>query len=149
MKLSFKRAALFAVVVAMLSFCLTDHTPRGTECHKSTSPDGVYIGERCLLNWVPGGNSEYVGRLCDAKSGKLLAQHTFSNPSHNIFGVPEHRIEIIVRWKIRNKKTGKIVDGAERGRYDTVWVSTATHGGTVFWQHNPDYLKATGGKSYR
>jgi hypothetical protein len=45
--------------------------------------------------------------------------------------------EVIVRWKVRNKKTGKIVDGGERGRYDSVWVSTAAHGSTVFWQHNP------------
>jgi uncharacterized Zn-binding protein involved in type VI secretion len=29
------------------------------------------------------------------------------------------------------------------------WVSTAAHGSTVFWLHNPDYLKATGGKAYR
>lgn len=70
-------------------------------------------------------------------------------PSHNIFGVPENRVAITTRWQILNKKTGKIVDGAERGRYDSVWVSTAAHGGTVFWQHNPDYLQATGGKAYR
>ena len=80
MKLSFKRAALFAVVVGVLSFCLTDHTPHGTECKKSTSPNGLYTAERCLLGWVPGGNSEYVGRVFDAKSGKKLAQHTFSTP---------------------------------------------------------------------
>jgi hypothetical protein len=36
------------------------------------------MAERCLLDWVPGGSSEYVGRLFDAKSGKLLAQHIFS-----------------------------------------------------------------------
>jgi hypothetical protein len=31
----------------------------------------------------------------------------------------------MVRWKIRNKKTGKIVDGGERGRYGPVRISTA------------------------
>jgi hypothetical protein len=80
---------------------------------------------------------------------KVQAGFKWGDPSHNIFGVPENRIEVIVRWKVRNKKTEKIVDGAERGRYDSVWVSTAAHGSTVFWQHNPDYLKATGGKAYR
>lgn len=80
---------------------------------------------------------------------KVQAGFKWGDLSHNIFDVPEHRIEVIVRWKIRNKKTGTIVDGGERGRYDSVWVSTAAHGGTVFWQHNPDYLKATGGKAYR
>ncbi|QYD69040.1 hypothetical protein KZJ38_01165 [Paraburkholderia edwinii] len=73
----------------------------------------------------------------------------WGDPAHNIFGVPERRWMRIARWNIVNRKTGKIVDGAERGRYDSVWVSTAAHGSTVFWQHNPDYLKATGGKAYR
>lgn len=80
---------------------------------------------------------------------KVQAGFKWGDPSHNIFGVPEHRVAVIARWQIRNKKTGKIVDGAERGRYDSVWVSTAAQGSTVFWQHNPDYLQATGGKAYR
>ena len=73
----------------------------------------------------------------------------WGKPSDNIFGVPEKRREVIVRWKIRNKKTRQVIDGGERGRYDSVWVSTAAHGGTVFWLHNPDYLKAAGGQAYR
>jgi hypothetical protein len=73
----------------------------------------------------------------------------FGNSADNIFGVRESRHEIIVRWKIKNRKTGQIVNGGERGRYDSVWVSTAAHGSTIFWKHNPDYLKATGGKTYR
>jgi len=80
---------------------------------------------------------------------KARAGFKWGDPSHNIFGVPEHRVEVIVRWKIRNKKTGRILDGAERGRYDSVWVSTAAHGNTVFWRHSPDYLQATGAKAYR
>jgi hypothetical protein len=68
------------VVVGVLYFGLFNHTPHGTECQKSASPDGLYVGERCLLDWVPGGSSEYVGRVLDAKNGKLLAQHTFSTP---------------------------------------------------------------------
>jgi hypothetical protein len=84
MKLSFKRVALSVAVVGVLSFCLTDRTPHGTECQKSASPDGLYIAERCLLKWVPGGNSEYAGRVFDAKSGKKLAQHTFSTPDPQI-----------------------------------------------------------------
>ncbi|BCQ27022.1 hypothetical protein NK8_52110 (plasmid) [Caballeronia sp. NK8] len=44
------------------------------------SPDRAYAAERCLLAWAPGGNSEYVGRVFDAKSGKKLAQRTFSTP---------------------------------------------------------------------
>lgn len=84
-----------------------------------------------------------------ARHKKVQAGFRWGDPSHNIFGVPENRRQVIARWRIRNKKTGEIVDGSERGRYDSVWVSTAAHGGTIFWQHDPDYLKATGGKIYR
>jgi hypothetical protein len=73
----------------------------------------------------------------------------WGDPSHNIFDVQDKRREVIVCWKIKNKKTGKIVDGGERGHYDSVWVSTAAHGSTIFWLHNPAYLQATGGKTYR
>lgn len=73
----------------------------------------------------------------------------FGDPAHNIFDVDEKRRETIVRWKIKNKKTGQIVDSAERGRYDAVWVSTAAYGGTIFWKHPAEYIKATGGKEYK
>lgn len=72
----------------------------------------------------------------------------FGDPSHNIFNVQEKKREVIVRWKIRKKNTGQIVDGAERGRYDAVWASTAAHGSTIFWKHPEDYIQATGGKDY-
>ena len=75
-----RRLALWVGIIGAICFGLFDHTPHGTECHKSTSPDGLYVGERCLLEWVPGGNSEFVGRLFDASTGRLLAQHTFSTP---------------------------------------------------------------------
>ncbi|WP_321910156.1 MULTISPECIES: hypothetical protein [unclassified Paraburkholderia] len=73
----------------------------------------------------------------------------WTDPSHNLFDVPEKRRSVIAYWRVRNRKTGQVVDGAERGRYDSVWISTAAHGSTIFWIHDPDYLQATGGKSYR
>lgn len=84
MKLSLMRFALLVPVIGTLFICLTDLTPRGTECQKSAPPDGLYVAERCLLKWVPGGNSEYVGRVFDAKSGKKLAQHIFRTPDPQI-----------------------------------------------------------------
>ncbi|HEY4802151.1 MAG TPA: hypothetical protein VIH96_05980 [Paraburkholderia sp.] len=84
-----------------------------------------------------------------ANHPKVRDGFKWGDAAHNIFDVPEKRRNVIVRWQVKNRKTGKIVDGAERGRYDSVWVSTATHGSTIFWLHNPDYLKATGGKAYR
>jgi hypothetical protein len=80
MKLTFKRATLFIVGLGVIYFCLFNHTPHGRECESSKSPDGLYMAERCLLKWVPGGDSKYVGRLFDARNGKLLAQHTFATP---------------------------------------------------------------------
>jgi hypothetical protein len=80
---------------------------------------------------------------------KVFDGFKWGHPEDNIFDLPERRREAIIRWKIRDKRTGQIVDSGERGRYDSVWVSTAAHGDTVFWVHNPDYLKATGGKAYR
>jgi len=80
---------------------------------------------------------------------KVLDGFKFGDPTHNIFGVRERRREVVIRWKVRNRVTGKIVDSGERGRYDAVWVSTAAHGSTVFWKHPTEYINATGGKAYR
>jgi hypothetical protein len=80
MKFPVKRLALVIACIGVLYFSLFNHTPRGTDCENSKSPDGVYMAELCLLRWVPGGNSKFVGRLFDAKTGKLLAEHTFSTP---------------------------------------------------------------------
>lgn len=79
-RLPFKRITLLTVTIGTLYLLLFDQTPRGTECQKSTSPDRSYIAERCLLNWIPGGNSEYVGRVSDAETGKVLVQRSFSTP---------------------------------------------------------------------
>ncbi len=69
--------------------------------------------------------------------------------SHNIFDVQENPGLFVTRWRVVNKKTGKTTVGAERGRYDSVWVSTAAHGSTIFWKYNPDFLAATGAKAHR
>lgn len=84
MKLFSKQVALLAAVAGVLFLCVTDRTPNGTECQKSASPEGLYTAERCLLKWIPEGNSEYVGRVFDTKSGRKLAQHTFSTPDPQI-----------------------------------------------------------------
>ena len=73
----------------------------------------------------------------------------YGHAAHNIFNVQENRREVIVRWRIRNRKTGQIVDGSERGRYDAVWISTAAHGSTIFWKHPTEYITATAGKEYK
>ena len=53
----------------------------------------------------------------------------FTNPEHNIFSLNEPRL--------KRKKTNK-------GTYDYEYESVATHGKTIFWKLNQDFLKARG-----
>lgn len=68
---------------------------------------------------------------------------------HNIFDIPPKIKIVILRWTVRNKKTGATIETSERGRYDTVYISTSARGKTIFWRYNPDYVKTTGTKEYR
>lgn len=68
---------------------------------------------------------------------------------HNIFEMQPITKTVIIHWRVINKKTGETVDGTERGRYDTIYISTAARGKTIFWRYNPDYVKATGAKEYK
>ncbi|BCF92900.1 hypothetical protein [Paraburkholderia sp. PGU16] len=73
----------------------------------------------------------------------------YGSPEHNIFDVPEARRPVTIWWQVKNKKTGQLVNSSVRGKYDAIWVSTAAHGHTIFWKHDPDYISATSGKVYR
>ena len=104
-------------------------------------------GMSSALDWA---KAALENKGTDPSNGALFWDgFKYGDPLHDIFSIPENKREIIVRWKIKNNKTGKIIDGAERGRYDAVWVSTAAHGNTILWKHPDDYLEATGGKEYR
>lgn len=72
-----------------------------------------------------------------------------TDPAHNIFNVQETSHATTIYWKVRDKKTGNEVNSKARGTYKYVWTSTAAYGKTIFWKHDADYLKATGGKAYR
>lgn len=84
-----------------------------------------------------------------SKHPKVKDGFRFSDPSHNIFGVPEKTVDVSVFWKVRDVKTGAEVNSKLRGKYRCVWVSTAAHGKTIFWIHDPEYLATSGGKKYR
>jgi len=79
--------------IGVLYFGLFNRIPHGTECEKSSSPDGIYIAERCFLEVQSfrSGNAKYVGRLFDAENGKLLAEHTFITPVPDLFWSPGFR----------------------------------------------------------
>lgn len=79
-----KRVALFAVVLGGLYLCLFNRTPHGDSCVSSTSTNGVYIAELCMLTWSSRDDPEYAGRIYDAKSGTMLVQRTFPTPVREI-----------------------------------------------------------------
>lgn len=68
---------------------------------------------------------------------------------HNIFDMQPITKTVVRYWQVKNKKTGEIVNTAERGRYEAAYVSTAARGKTIFWLYAPDYVKATGAKEYK
>ncbi|MDX9844184.1 MAG: hypothetical protein RBT42_10535, partial [Aquabacterium sp.] len=71
------------------------------------------------------------------------------NPAHDIFGMDAITKTKVIYWQVKNKKTGKIENSQERGRFDCVYRSTAAHGKTIFWRYTPEYVKATGAKEYK
>jgi hypothetical protein len=73
----------------------------------------------------------------------------FASDDRNIFKMDPIIKNVIVHWRVRDKKTLLEVDSVERGRYDTVYVSTAAKGKTVFWKYNPDFVRASGAKEYK
>jgi hypothetical protein len=83
-----------------------------------------------------------------ANHPKVADGFRFGDKAHNIFQVQEVSHEQVTYWTVKDAK-GREVRGKERGRYSCVWVSTAAQGSTIFWRHDPDYLDATGCKSYR
>jgi hypothetical protein len=80
---------------------------------------------------------------------KVIDGFRFGDRRHNIFGVAEKAVDVTIFWKVRNKHTRAEVNSSVRGRHRYVWVSTAAHGGTVFWTHDSEYLAVSGGKAYR
>jgi hypothetical protein len=61
----------------------------------------------------------------NGKHPKVKDGFRFSDPSHNIFGVPEKSVDVSVFWKVRDVKTGAEIDSKLRGKYRSVWISTA------------------------
>ncbi len=80
---------------------------------------------------------------------KVLLGIRFSFKEHDIYAVGDHKIKEKTEYWMVKDKTGKTVRGAERGRYDCTYESTAAFGGTVFWRFTPEFLKATGNKEFK
>ena len=98
-------------------------------------------------------NGAYYWDGADIKSNytnhpKVKKGIKFGNTKHNIYGIKENEmLEKIEYWKV-NDKDGKLVQGKERGRYSHTYISTAAHGGTIFWKYTDEFIKASGNKPH-
>lgn len=122
---------------------------------------GMAMAVRAASNALADGpdksNGAYFWDGADIKSNykrhfKVRHGIRFSDATHNIYSVAESRKTVIIyrTTRIRNRDTKAIrTVRNEVGRYDHQYVSTAAHGGTIFWKFNPEYLKATRGKEYK
>ena len=76
-----KRTAIVIILALAASYWAgARQRSKATGCDKVPSNSGRYVAELCLLQWNPSGNSDYLGRVYEAKTGKLLARREFSSP---------------------------------------------------------------------
>ena len=83
-----------------------------------------------------------------ADHAKVKPGIKFTNDEHNIYKIKESTVNVTRYWQVADK-SGKLVNGKERGKYTYVYESTAAYGGTIFWKFNADYVKAEGSKEYQ
>jgi hypothetical protein len=75
------RTAIWAIAIVCVLYAVhLSLRSEATECVREASTDGIYVAERCLLHWRPGGSSSYRGRVYDAKTHALLVERTFDTP---------------------------------------------------------------------
>jgi Bacterial toxin homologue of phage lysozyme, C-term len=94
-------------------------------------------------------NGAYFWDGADVKSNykkhpKVRKGVQFTDPSHDIYGIGSNKVPGEEWWRDSSGKKTKL-----RGKWDYTYDSTATHGGTIFWQYNPDFRTATGTKEYK
>ncbi|WP_434114827.1 hypothetical protein [Paraburkholderia caffeinilytica] len=76
-----RRIASAAVLWIIVNYWISaDLRSKARDCSKTSSDGGRYTAELCLLRWNPGGDSDYIGRVYNAKDGELLAERTFRTP---------------------------------------------------------------------
>lgn len=84
-----KAVIWFALAVAVgitINYALDiERRLKADECERSRSPGGQYLAERCLVQWRGPDDSDYVGRVYDARSGTLLVERSFNTPVPELF----------------------------------------------------------------
>jgi hypothetical protein len=155
----------FATEDKTFSFVVRDGNPRYEKLMKSSDKkimedSGMAAAIEAAKNALADGpdlsGGAYFWDGADIKTNyrkhfKVLNGIKFTSPDHNIYGI-EESIAIVIKWKtVIKRRKGKIIskEQVEVGRYDHVYESTAAFGGTIFWKHNPDYMKLSGAKAYK
>lgn len=146
------------------TYVVKDGSPRFNRMMKASETDiaadkGMALALECAKSALANlgndpSNGAYWWDGVDFKTNyanhpKVADGFHFRAAAHNLFDVKETSHETTLYWKVRDRKTGKVVNSKVRGSYKYVWESTAAYGKTIFWKHDADYLKATGGKPYR
>jgi hypothetical protein len=88
-------------------------------------------------------------KLRHSSNARIQQGFKYGAPEHNIFNMEPITKVAILGWEVTHKKTGNTIASEELGRWDTVWISTAAYGKTIFWRLNPDYVKSTHAKEYK
>jgi hypothetical protein len=83
------------------------------------------------------------------ENSRIKLGFKYGAKSHNIFDMPPIKKTVIKYWQVKSKLTGLLVDSTERGRFDYVYISTAAHGGTIFWRYTREFVGASGAKEYK
>ena len=162
----YKEISSFAAKEKTFAYAAIDGNHRFGKLMKSSEQEiekhpGMKAAVAAAVNALNGGedksNGAYFWDGADIKTNyaghfKVRGGIKFTEPSHNIYDIPESsKIKIIYKiTKIRDRKTGKISKVTEEvGRYDHQYDSTAAHGGTIFWKLNLEFLKVTKGWEYK
>lgn len=120
---------------------------------------GMTLAIEAAKNALSGGpdysNGAYFRDGADIKSNyashfKVRHGIKFSDPAHNIYGIPESTVPTKYLYKnVKRQVDGKTV--TERTLVDStdhVYESTAAHGGTIFWKQSESYLRVSRSKEW-
>ena len=162
----YKEISSFAAKEKTFAYAAIDGNHRFGKLMKASEQEidkhpGMKAAVGAAINALNGGEDKSNGAFfwdgADIKTNyaghfKVRRGIKFTEPSHNIYEIPESS-KIEIKYKItktKDRKTGKISKVTEEvGRYDHQYDSTAAHGGTIFWKLNPEFLKVTKGWEYK
>ncbi len=156
--------ATFTLSEPTFSFVVRDGNERYSKLMKASEKDidkdkGMKAAVVAAKNALSGGadksNGAYFWDGSDIKKNykhhfKVKQGIKFTDSVHNIYEIKEST-KLVIKYKITKKKIGGklIIEKKETGRYDHVYESTATHGGSIFWKFSKDYLDVTHSKGYK